>query len=305
MIALGNVYSFAQKKPTIMLLPSDNWCTQRYFTLNYESQGENIRIPNYAQAFVEDTELPLVISKIGEVMTKMGYSLKDAEQELKSLTSRQQEDNVTQSKTSGASINESPLDILKRKVKADIIVQIGWIINRESNGRSISFTLEAFDAYTSKRIATATGTDIVNAESTPLQLQKLVSKYVKPFDKQLETYFADIKNKGREIILTIRCWDNWEGDLESEFNNEELLSHIQLWLKDHTINGNFNLTDATENFAQFEQIRIPLKDKNGMDMDARGFARALQKHLAKNPFNLNSKVLIRGLGEATLIIGEK
>ena len=33
---------FAQKKPTLMILPSDNWCTMRYFMTQYKSQGQTI-----------------------------------------------------------------------------------------------------------------------------------------------------------------------------------------------------------------------------------------------------------------------
>lgn len=73
----------AQKKPTLMILPSDNWCTQRYFMSEYQNQGESVRIPNYLQAFQEDVELPAVISKVGELMVELGYSLKDAEMEIK------------------------------------------------------------------------------------------------------------------------------------------------------------------------------------------------------------------------------
>lgn len=297
--------AYAQKKPTLMLLPSDNWCTQRYFTTSYENQGEIVRVPNYAQAFQEDIELQPVISKIGELLTKLGYSLKDAEQELKKITARQQEDNVTKSKSSGAELTESPLDMLKRRTKADIILQIGWVLNREANGMSVTFTLEAFDAYTSKRIATTSGTDAGTFESVPVHLQHAVEKNIKPFDKQLDAYFADVKKNGRETILTIRTWDNWENDLETEYDGEELIYHIQEWLKDNTVNNSFNLSDASENFAQFEQVRIPLKDRNGMDMDARGFTRGLQKFLSKAPFNIQSKIMTRGLGEAILVLGEK
>ena len=141
-----------------MILPSDNWCTQRYFMTTFDDQGTDVKTPNYQQAFQEDTELGQVISKVGGVLTGLGYSLKDAEQEIKSLNVKQSEDNVTLSKTSGASLVESPLDMLKRRLKSDIIIQIWWKLNREAGGRSASFTLEAFDAYTNKRIATSTGT---------------------------------------------------------------------------------------------------------------------------------------------------
>lgn len=50
---------FAQqaKKPTIMILPSDNWCNQRYFMTSFSDQGNTVKVPNYQQAFLEDTEL--------------------------------------------------------------------------------------------------------------------------------------------------------------------------------------------------------------------------------------------------------
>ena len=292
---------FAQKKPTLMMLPSDNWCTQRYFTMEYENQGSRERIPNYKQAFQEDTEIGPVISKIGELLTNMGYSLKDAEMELKNVTNRTAEDNVTMSKTSGAQLSESPLDILKRKAKADIIIQIGWVVNSSS----ISFTLEAFDAYTSKRIATSTATESRTGTAIPLQLQAAVKKHIKPFDKQLDVFYNNMKSNGRETLLTIRTWDNWENDLESEYDNDELLSHIQQWLTKNTVKGQFNLSDATENFAQFEQVMIPLKSDKGLDMDARSFARNLQKYLNAAPFHIESKLMMRGLGEAILVLGEK
>lgn len=293
------------KKPTVMILPSDNWCTQRYFTCKFDNQGTNVSIPDYQRAFQEDIELPQVISKVGGVLTSMGYSLKDAEQEIKSLGVKQAEDNVMSSKTSGANIAETPLDILKRRVKSDIVIQIWWNITKDPSGKIASFTLEAFDAYTNKRIATSTGNSKPSTETIPVLLEKAVKENVKEFDKQLDKWYADQKKNGREIALTIRCWDNWDKDLETEFNGEELTDCIQQWMRENTVNSSFNLSDGTESFAQFQQVRIPLKDKRGNAMDARSFATALRKHLAAIPYNITSKVVIRGLGEAILVLGEK
>ena len=293
------------KKPTIMILPSDNWCTQRYFTTNFSNQGINAKIPNYQQAFTEDLELPQVISKVGGVLTELGYSIKDAEMEIKNLNTRMAEDNVTTSKTSGASLVESPLDILKRRSKSDIIIQIWWNLNRENKGRSVSFTLEAFDAYTSKRIATSTGTTQASSESIPIILERAVKENINPFDQQMEKWYADQQVNGREIVLTVRCWDNWENDLETEFDGNELTDCIQDWLQEKTINGAFNLTDGTESFAQFEQVRIPLFNDKGRAMDARAFATELRKHFQKPPYNIACKVMVRGLGEAIIVLGEK
>lgn len=293
------------KKPTIMILPSDNWCVQRYFMTTFNNQGTDLKVPNYQQAFQEDTELGQVISKVGSVLTELGYSLKDAEQEIKSLNTKQAEDNVTMSKTSGANLVESPLDILKRRIKSDIVIQIWWKLNREASGRSASFTLEAFDAYTNKRIATSTGTTKATKDAVPVLLENAVKEHVKPFDKQMDEWFSDQQKNGREISLTIRCWDNWEKDLETEFGGEELTDCIQSWMQKNCVAGAFNLSDGTETFAQYEQVRIPLNDEKGKAMDARAFANKLRKYLQQEPYNITSKVIIRGLGEAILILGEK
>lgn len=299
------MYSEDAKKPTVMILPSDNWCTQRYFTQKFDNQGSTVSVPDYQRAFREDLELPQVISKVGGVLTGMGYSLKDAEMEIKSLGVKQAEDNAMQSKTSGSSIAETPLDILKRKMKSDIVIQLWWNITKDPAGKIVSFTLEAFDAYTNKRIATATGNSKPTLEAIPVALEKAIKDNVKDFDKQLDKWYADQKKNGREIALTVRCWENWDKDLEEEYGGDELIDVIQQWIRANTVNSSFNLSDGTESFAQFEQVRIPLKDKNGTALDARAFATALRKYLAKTPYNITSKVIIRGLGEAVIILGER
>lgn len=305
--ALINIVAFAQeKKPTLMILPSDNWCNKRFFMTSYDNQGMKVKVPDYQKAFIEDSELGQVISKLGELMIKYGYSLKDAEQEIKNVYARSSEDNVTMSSTTGASIAENPLDMIKRRAKMDIIIQIDWKINREEGGKSSSFTLEAFDSYTSKRIATTTGVGKTSSASVPSLLESAVKSRIKEFDKQMMSYYNDLNKNGREILLTVKCWDNWDNNLESEFGDDydELLDCIQKWLRKNTINASFNLSDATENFAQFEQVRIPLYNSEGEALDARGFATMLRKYLIKN-LGITSKVMTRGLGEAIIVLGEK
>lgn len=305
LLVSSSIYSQTAKKPTIMILPSDNWCVQRYFTQEFSNQGQTVRIPNYQQAFQEDIEIGTVISKVGGLLTGMGYSIKDAEQGIKSLATREAEDNVTMSKTSGASLAETPLDILKRRLKSDIVIQIGWNLNREANGRSATFNIEAFDSYTNKRIASSTGTTKASNEPIAVILEQGVKQNIVEFDKLLVQWYNDQLKNGREIVLTVRCWDNWDKDLETEYDGDELTDCIQNWINDHTVNNAFNLSDGTEKIAQFEQVRIPLFDDKGKAMDARAFATELRKHLQKPPYNITSKVIVRGLGEAVLVLGEK
>lgn len=294
------------KKPTLMILPSDNWCEQRYFNTEFDNQGTKQKVPNYKQAFQEDTEIGQVISKIGSLMIDRGFPLKDAEQELKAIEARNAEDNMTVSKTSGSSISESPLDKLKNKAKADIIIQIWWKVNKTVEGKSVSFTLEAFDAYTSKRIAASTGNGSPNnTDIVPVLLQKAILANIDPFAAQLQSHFDDMFNNGREIILTVKKWNSWDKDLETEIEGKEINEYINEWLQKNTVKGRYSNADATENILRFDQVRIPLYDVNNNGLDARQFAKSLQKYLKAAPFNFEVKLMTRGLGEAILVLGEK
>ena len=200
---------------------------------------------------------------------------------------------------------EPPLDILKRVAKYDIEISIDWDVVGTDAKRAISFTIEAFDTYTSKRIATATGVSKPSSDIIEKQIEDAISKQISTFTKQLDSYFRDLQKNGREIRLTLRVWDTSEYNLESDFDGEELVDCIQEWLSDNTVNGVFNLSDATENRANFEQVRIPFFNEKGRAMDARAFGTNLRKHLAQDPYNIPSKVMQRGLGEVIVVIGDK
>ena len=294
------------KKPTLMILPSDNWCEQRFFNTVFDNQGTKQKVPNYKQAFQEDTEIGQVISKIGSLMIDRGFPLKDAEQELKAIEARNAEDNMTTSTASGSSISESPLDKLKNKSKADIIIQIWWKVNKTEQGKSVSFILEAFDTYTSKRIASSTGNGTPNnTDIVPVLLQNAILANIDPFAAQLQSHFDDMFNNGREILLTVKKWNNWDKNLETEIEGKEIKDYVNEWLQKNTVKGKFSMADATENIIRCDQVRIPLYDVNNNALDARQFTKGLQKYLKAAPFNFEVKLMTRGLGEAIIVIGEK
>ena len=164
--------------------------------------------------------------------------------------------------------------------------------------------MEAFDTYTNKRIATSTGT-MSSGGSIAEMLYNSVRDNIKPFDKQMVQWYQNMGKNGREITLTVRCWDNWDNDLETEYDGEELTDCIQNWMRKNTVNGHFNLSDGSESFAQFEQVMIPLTDENNNAIDARMFGNYLRKYLAQPPYNITAKVMQRGLGEVIIVLGEK
>ena len=134
LIAISVTVFGQAKKPTLMVLPSDNWCIQRFFITEFDNMGTKIKVPDYKRAFQEDTEIGQVITKIGALMVDRGFPLKDTEMELKNLEIASAEDAMTFRVPSGTSLAESPLDKLKARSKADIIVQIWWNVTKSEKG---------------------------------------------------------------------------------------------------------------------------------------------------------------------------
>ncbi len=298
--------TFAQaKKPTIMVVPSDLWCNKNGYTQTFDNQGTPKIVPNYEAALLNDADLMLAISKINEMMAERGFPLKNLESALKTLQNQSAEDAMLTSKD-GASVAESPIDKLKKVAKADIIMQLTYTINQIGPKRSLTFNLQGLDAYTDKQIAGSSGTGSPSfSTELPILLEEAVLSHIDLFNSQLQAYFDDLFTNGREIVVRIKLWDNSNYDLEEEFDGEMLGTIIENWMSDNTVQGRFNTSVATENQMLFEEVRIPLEEEvNGKvrGVDARRWVGGLRKYLKDN-FEVESKLMMQGLGQAQLIIG--
>lgn len=301
-----NINAFSQaKKPTIMVVPSDVWCNANGYMLEYDNQGTKIKIPDYKTAFQENSDLLLVIAKLSELMTERGFPLESMESALKTLASESAEDALLTSKT-GAGISESPIDKLKKTAKADIWMQITWTINQIGPKKSITFILQGMDAYTDKQIAgsSGTGNELIGA-TLPVMLQTAVLSHLDNFNVQLMSHFDDMFANGREIIIRIKKFDSWDGDLEKEYEGKELNSYIEEWLTKNCVKGRFSTSESTENMMLFKQVRIPIFNEAGVAIDAKGFCKGLQSYLKKEPFLITNKLMVKGLGQASIVLGEK
>jgi hypothetical protein len=291
------------KKPTLMVVPSDLYCNQHGYTLSFNNQGTTEIVPDYKRALQNDPQLLTGITAIGQLMADRGFPLKLMEQELKSLNEESAEDALLTSK-SGAEIAETPVDRLKKKSKSDIILQVTWLVNKTGPKYSLTFNLLGIDAYTNKQIAACQGTgEPTFSAELPVLIEESVANHLETFTTQLQNHFNDMFENGREITLRVKKWDDSEFDLESEFDGTELSDIIEDWVSANTVKGRFNTTDATENFMYFEQVRIPLFDENQRAMDARRWTRGLINKL--KTLGVPAKLMMKGLGQATIVIGGK
>lgn len=295
------------KKPKLMVVPSDAWCKQHNFTKTFDNQGTEEVIPDYQKALSTDKDLNNVISKINILMADRGFPLQDMQQSLKSINNISAEDRLITSRTSGATIAESPLDRLRRTAKADILLEVDWTISEVGPKKTVTYNLKGLDAYSNKQVAGAQGTGAPSfSAEVPVLLEEAVQDNMDNFTAQLQAHFDDMMANGREVVIDVRVFDNGSGlTLEEEFNGTELSEIIDDWMAENTVNHRFSKADATENYINYDQVRIPLYKANGMPQDTNDFTRTLAKFLRNAPYNIPCKVINRGLGRCLIVLGEK
>lgn len=309
-LVAGNLLVAGQaKKPTIMVVPSDNWCIKNGYTQMFDEMGTAKTLPDYKMALQNETDLLMTISKINTMMADRGFPLVNLETALKNMEQEGAEIAMLGSK-SGGGIAENPIDVLQRTANADIIIQLTYVINQNGPQRSITFMLQGLDAYTNKQIAGAQGTGSPSyATETPVLLEEAVLSHIDDFNSRLQDHFNDLFENGREIVFQTRVFDTSPIDLEEEFTYKgetlELGEIIEDWVADNTVQNRFNTSTYTQNVIRFDQVRIPLYDERGRANDTRRWIRDLRTLLTGAPFNQVSKIHTRGLGEVWLIVGEK
>ena len=306
-LALVALVASAQiKKPELMVIPSDNWCIQNGFYTQVENMGMTVKVPNYKQALQESMGLKLAIAKLNDLMAERQFPLQSLEQTIKNLEQRRMEDNLTTSKA-GNELAESPLDEVARTAKCDIILELSWEQKNFGPKHSVSYILEARDAYTGKSIGASAGTGAPSfSADVDVLLEEAIVANMDNFNNRLMDHFTEMQEIGREIVIDIKVFANNAAgiDLETEFGDEELVDIIEDWLQKNTVQGRFSRQYSSENVANFTQVRIPVYDERGRAIDANGFAKQLAKFLRKD-FNIPVKVMVKGLGRAVLILGEK
>ncbi len=295
------------KQPTLMVVPSDNWCVQNGFTNTFDNAGQQIKQCDYNKAFQENTELLLVVSKINTLFAARNFPLKDLKQSVSSISSIAFEDaamNADRQNAGKSTMAESNLDRAKNIAKCDIIIELTWKVYTSGPNKYVTFILAGKDAYSNKQVAGAEGTSEPSMSAPlPVLLEEAVLKHIDNFQARLKAHFDDMLANGREIRLELKKWDSWTNNFETEYNGEEFGVLIEDWLAKNTVKGKFSTQQSTETKIVFEQVRIPLFNENGRPIDARAFGQQLKKFLKTSPFNLLVKTEAKGLGFAQVIVG--
>lgn len=299
---------FAQQQPTIMVVPSDVWCNKNGYMTSYQDQGRAVKVPDYNKALQENDDLEFVIGKIGQMFADRGFPLQNLKEQLDKIS----RDNASRSALTGskAQIKESPLDVLNRTAKADIILKVDWSIHEKGGGRrTVRFNITPIDPFTGGEAGGG-----ASGESASPSMEQNVSRLIEDavlanitnLQTRMQDYFEDLRKNGRKVSIKVYVASNAKFNLEDECNGTEYTQWIDDWMHDNALNGKYVQEDATENAISYNQVRIPLKNASGRDFNAQMFGQKLQKDLeAKCGLKGKVKLIRKGVGESWLVLGGK
>lgn len=301
-IIAGVANAIAGAPPTVMFLPDKTWCNANNYVDRFERNGKTRIQEKYDEAFL-NTDLKNVVVQLNGLMKDNGLTAKDYgatseaddEEEL-------EEEAYAEDSQSGGAMAETSYEAMINKLRPDIIIKIGWDVNKVGFNYTMSYRLEAIDSYSNKSIAQVTAETPTIKTTIPVAaaLKSAATEHMGAFIGRLQEHFDDLQENGREITVTCRIGDNGSGlNFNSDFGGKELSTIISDWMNDNTVNHVYSTRNSSRNRIQFEQVRIPFVDSAGRRMQAKEFVDQLKNYLKAN-YNIKSENTTKGLGSGRL-----
>lgn len=302
----------AARKPTIMVVPSDAWCIRNGFYSDVDIDGDIEKNMDYVKAFQENSDIRVLIAKMGDIMAKEGFPIKSFEEKLKDLAGDAGYNSLVTNKD-GESLRETSIDFLNKSAKPDIILDLDFNVQRIGPKRQVSFNLTALDAYSGAIISGNTGVGSNSSAPLTTLLEESVLSFMDNFINGLQRHFDDMFKYGRVIEVEMRVFDGYFDNFETEFEyngmTAELGDIINVWFELNTVEGRYSEQSRSEVQMIFEDVRMPMTAINPLSgresaMDAGKFINGLTKMLKDN-YGIPTKRFIRGQGKVLLVLGEK
>lgn len=293
----SDVNAIVQALPQIMVIPSDQVLDNNYCLSEKTIDGKTYKIRNYQDYFFNDAKAKPIISFIQNKFLKGGYPLNDLESSLKTLETQEAIDMVS-------GLEEDAKTKLLTTVHPDIIIELYYKTSRSKQNlskKNVSYIITALDSYTQKNVATIEANNIEGDDVIEI-LQVELEKSLPMFMKEIQSYFADILTRGRDVNITINVAAGSNQNLNSKsIEGDTYADQIVDYIKVSTIKGAYSLQVNTKNKLVINNARIKLLNDDGTQYGVYDYARELQQYLKKN-LGLSTTNNSQGLGNIVLTI---
>ncbi len=262
------VFSQNTNLPKIMVIP-------------FTKDGEDLRT-----ILDDDINTRIAIAKVKEGFDSRGFTTVDFVGKLKSAKDNQvfTMDNQTDIKAKILELSGSDVYIVtETSTKSDI------------SGSSATVIINGYE--------TATGNSVANKVSNSGKFQtndieKLVSKAVEKsmdeFTFMVSDKFNQITKNGRSVLVDFGFSENAVINMTTEIDKTGLaLSDLlEDWISKNSFNGSYHIQGTTNQKMIFDEVKIPLKDKNSNNYTSTKFALDIFKYLKS--LNLDVSKEIKG-----------
>lgn len=263
-----NVFSQNTNLPKIMVIP-------------FTKDGEDLRT-----ILDNDINTRIAIAKVKEGFDSRGFTTIDFIGKLKSAKDNQvfTMDNQTDIKAKILELSGS-----------DIYIVAETSTKSDETGSSATIIINGYE--------TATGNSVANKVSNSGKFQtndieKLVSRAVEKsmdeFTFMVSDKFNQITKNGRSVLVDFGFSENAVINMTTEIDKTDLaLSDLlEDWISKNSFNGSYHIQGTTNQKMIFDEVKIPLKDKNSNNYTSTKFALDIFKYLKS--LNLDVRKEIKG-----------
>lgn len=254
--------------PTIMVIP-------------FTKDGEDIRT-----VLDNDVNRRIAITKVKEGFDNQGYTTVDFIGKLKAVRDNQVFTSDNQSDIKSKIIEMSGCDVF-------VLVEVDE--QQDNNGSSVNVILSAYETATGNSLANKIGT---SGKFYTNDLGKLtehaVSKCIDGFTDMMNQKLAAIQNNGQAVFVDFSFAEGSAFTMRSKIDkyNLALSDVLEDWFSKNSANSSYHIQGTTELKMIFDNVKMPLKDKNGNAYNANRYALSIYNFL--NSIGLSATKEIKG-----------
>jgi hypothetical protein len=229
----------AVMQPKIMVVP-------------FTKDGEDIRT-----VLDNDVNRRLAITKVKEGFDNKGYSTVDFVGKLKAARDNQVFTSDNQTDIKSKIIEMSGCDIF-------VIAEVD--AKKDNSGASVNVILSAYEVSTGNSLSNKVGSSgKFFTDDFGKLTSKAVEKCIDDFTQTMATKFSEIEKNGHSVLVTFSFSEGSSLNMTSEVGKDKLaLSDLlEDWISKNSVNGNYHIQGTTDLKMIFDDVRIPLRDKNG------------------------------------------